>query len=71
MPDRDYCLRNDPAQPANVRTAFVSHIQRLFQMTGLSSSESQANSGAVMRIETALAKAQLSRVEMRDVNKII
>ena len=53
-----------------MRNEFVLHIGRLFQLTGLSPDESQAKADAVMRIETALAKAQLSRVEMRDVNKI-
>ena len=53
-----------------MRSEFVSHAGLLFQMTGSSFSESQAKADAVMRIETALAKAQLSRVEMRDVNKV-
>jgi putative endopeptidase len=69
LPDRDYYLKNDP-RSLHVRDEFVSHIGRLFQLTGSPSSESSAKAEAVMRIETALAKAQLSRVEMRDVNKV-
>jgi putative endopeptidase len=68
LPDRDYYLKND-GRSRKVRDKYVSYMQNLFQMTGSSESESRTKSAAVLNIETTLAGAELSRTEMRDVNK--
>ena len=68
LPDRDYYLKNE-GRSMKVRERFVSYMQNLFQMTGLSISESTANSSAILRVETTLPGAGLSRTQMRDVNK--
>jgi putative endopeptidase len=44
-------------------------LKNSFQLVGESPSASESHADAVIRIETALAKAQLSRVEMRDPEK--
>ncbi|MCU7551646.1 M13 family metallopeptidase [Chitinophagaceae bacterium LB-8] len=65
LPDRDYYLKND-ARSTAIRKAFVDHLEKMFRLIGESEADAIAHAAVVMRIETALAKAQMSRVEMRD-----
>jgi len=66
MPDRDYYLRDD-AKFAEFRQKFLSHMERMFTMAGISDPAKRAKS--VMDIETAIAKGHWSKVENRDRNK--
>ncbi len=68
LPDRDYYLKNDTRSKA-IRAAFVSYITDLFVMTGDDSMMARHKATAILNIETGLAKAQMSRVEMRDPKK--
>ncbi|MBD0295983.1 MAG: M13 family metallopeptidase, partial [Flavisolibacter sp.] len=65
LPDRDYYLKDD-ARSTQVRKEYRNHLERMFALVGENAATAAASADAVMRIETALAKAQLSRVEMRD-----
>lgn len=65
LPDRDYYLKND-ARSTTIRNAYQKHLQNMFSLIGEDAATAQKHADAVMRIETALAKAQMSRVEMRD-----
>ena len=65
LPDRDYYLKND-SRSVTVRAAYLDHITKMFGLIGKPGAEAAKCADAVMRIETALAKAQLSRVEQRD-----
>ncbi|MGV3528144.1 MAG: M13 family metallopeptidase [Flavisolibacter sp.] len=65
LPDRDYYLKDDARSKA-IREAYSAYIQKLFSLTGASATEAAQNAYQVLRIETALAKAQYSRVELRD-----
>ncbi|MDB5253683.1 MAG: peptidase [Flaviaesturariibacter sp.] len=65
LPDRDYYLKND-ARSTAVRNAYRDHLAKMFTLSGDNNSSAAAHADAVLRIETALAKAQFSRVEMRD-----
>lgn len=69
LPDRDYYLKTD-ARSIRVRSEFLGHMSQMFQLTGNNPSASTNIANAILRIETAIAKAQMSRVEMRDVNKV-
>jgi putative endopeptidase len=69
LPDRDYYLKND-ARSVNIRREFISDMVNMFKLTGKSDAEAMKNAWAVMRIETALAKAQMARAEMRDPYKL-
>lgn len=69
MPDRDYYLKNDERTVA-IRGAYQRYIFDLFQLAGVDQGTSKTGSAIVLRIETALANAQLSRVEMRDPVKL-
>lgn len=65
LPDRDYYIKND-ARSTKIRAAYADHLAKMFGLIGEDATTAQAHAAAVLRIETALAKAQMSRVEMRD-----
>ena len=69
LPDRDYYLKND-ARNQKIRTDYTAYIIKLFSLTGETDAKAMANAVTVMQLETALAQAQMSRVEMRDPNKL-
>ena len=65
LPDRDYYLRADSDAQA-MRARYVASITRMFELAGDSSAVAAARAARVLDVETALAKAQLSRVALRD-----
>lgn len=64
LPDRDYYLV-DNERNLKIREAYKKYITKLFTLTGDAAS-AQKNAETILRMETQLAKAQFSRVEMRD-----
>ncbi len=69
LPDRDYYLKDDP-RSYRIREAYMTYLRNLFILSGEPVEKATASGDAVMRIETALAKMQMSRVEMRDPYKL-
>ena len=69
LPDRDYYIKND-ARSQKIRTDYTAYIIKLFTLTGENNVKAMANAVTVMSLETAMAQAQMSRVEMRDPNKL-
>jgi putative endopeptidase len=69
LPDRDYYVNGDP-KSKEIRQRYVAHVQRIFELMGNSAVAAKKNAETVMRIETALAKAQLTRVDRRDPYKL-
>ncbi len=69
LPDRDYYTKTD-AKSEDLRTKYVAHVARMLELAGDSSDAAQREAQAVMRIETALAQASLTRVEQRDPYKL-
>ena len=65
---RDYYL-NDDEQTVRVREAYKTFMKNLFLMVGNDSVTAQKKMEAVMAIETRIAKASYSRVELRDISK--
>jgi endothelin-converting enzyme/putative endopeptidase len=65
LPDRDYYLKDD-AKSVELRKAYVAHVQKMFELLGDKPDVAAAESQTVMRIETALAKGSMTRVERRD-----
>ncbi len=63
LPDRDYYLTD---QFAKERAAYVAHIAKMFRLSGESEAQSSEHAGRIMDLETALAKASKSRVQLRD-----
>lgn len=69
LPDRDSYLKQD-AKSKEVRARYVAHIANTFQLLGDDGAAAQRNAEHVMAMETALAKASLSRVDKRDPYKL-
>ena len=65
LPDRDNYLKANPRNQ-KIQNAYKQYIVTLFTLTGTSEDAAAKNAATIFNIETALAKAQLSRVEMRD-----
>src|SRR3989454_1026788 len=69
LPDRDFYVKPDP-KSEELRKAYVAHVQKMFELLGDKPSVAAAEAQTVMRIETALAKSSLTRVERRDPKKV-
>lgn len=66
LPDRDYYLKDDDAKMLELRRAYEWHAARMFGLAGSTPKEAAEEAAAVMRVETALAKASMDRVARRD-----
>jgi putative endopeptidase len=69
LPDRDYYLKED-AKSIDLRKAYLAHVQKMFELLGDKPDAAAAEAQTVMRIETALAKGSMTRVERRDPKKL-
>ncbi len=65
LPDRDYYTKDDP-KSKEIRERYLQHVQKIFELLGDAPAAAQANAASVMRMETALAQASMTRVERRD-----
>jgi len=65
LPDRDYYTKTD-AKSKDIRDKYLAHVASMLELIGESKSAAKKDAETVMRIETALAKASLTRVERRD-----
>ncbi|MFZ3341864.1 MAG: M13 family metallopeptidase [Terriglobales bacterium] len=65
LPDRDYYTKDDPKSEV-LRRSYVAHVAKMFELIGVSPADAANEAATVMRIETALAKGQMTRVERRD-----
>ena len=65
LPDRDYYLKDDEPTVA-IRNGFVDHMKKMFAMIGQSPEQAAQSADAVLKIETALAKAFMERTLRRD-----
>ena len=64
LPDRDYYLV-DSKHFQDIRKEYVEHVTKMFTLAGDSPEQAAQEAGAVMKIETALAKASTSRTDLR------
>jgi endothelin-converting enzyme/putative endopeptidase len=69
LPDRDYYFRDDD-KSKDIRAKYLEHVARMLGLVGDKPDVAKRNAAKVMKIETALAKASLTRVERRDPYKI-
>ncbi len=65
LPDRDYYTKED-AKSKEIRERYLQHVQKIFELLGDNPEIAKKNAVTLMGIETALAKASLTRVEQRD-----
>ena len=69
LPDRDYYSRDD-AKSVELRKQYVEHVGKMASLLGDPADRAAKSAEAVMKIETALAKAALDVVARRDPNQI-
>src|SRR5580765_3335609 len=65
LPDRDYYTKDDP-KSKETRERYLQHMQKVLELLGDSPAKAQAEAQDIMRMETGLAEASLTRVERRD-----
>src|SRR5215813_2008669 len=65
LPDRDYYTKTD-AKSEEIRQKYLLHVQAMLQLLGDDPGVAKNEAQVIMEIETALAKASLTRVEQRD-----
>ena len=69
LPDRDYYTKDD-AKSKEIRARYLQHVQKTFELLGDSPATAKKQADTVLRIETGLAKASLTRVDRRDPYKV-
>jgi putative endopeptidase len=65
LPDRDYYLKDDE-RSRQLREKFLVHAAKMMTLAGETADEAAAHARMILDLETALAKASLSRVDRRD-----
>lgn len=65
MGQKDYYLSEDEAT-AKIREAYIEHIAKMFELVGFTADEAKTATSSVWTIESSLAKAFFSPVELRD-----
>lgn len=70
MPDRDYYVKED-ANSKETRQHYLAHIANVFELMGTSPEQANKNAATILRMETALAKASLTRVERRNPHNLV
>lgn len=65
LPDRDYYVKTD-AKTRKIRAQYLAHVQRMFELLGDTPSQAATNAATVVHLETRLARASLTNVQIRD-----
>jgi predicted metalloendopeptidase len=68
LPDRDYYFKDDE-RSRQQREAYGKHLARMFEMAGDAPAAASRNAADVLALETELARASMTAVERRDVDK--
>ncbi|MCW6160703.1 MAG: M13 family metallopeptidase [Candidatus Micrarchaeales archaeon] len=63
LPDRDYYLKGEFKA---IRSKYLDHMTRMFALYGIPAKDARTHARAVLRIETALARASRSAADTRD-----
>jgi endothelin-converting enzyme/putative endopeptidase len=69
LPDRDYYTKDDP-KSREIRERYLAHVEKMLRLLGDAPDAAKREAATVLRLETALAQASLTRVEQRDPYKI-
>jgi len=67
LPDRDYYTKTDSASE-QLKREYVAHMARTLELLGTGADEARTAAQKVMAIETALAQASMTQVQLRDPN---
>ncbi|PYL54548.1 MAG: hypothetical protein DMF29_06125 [Verrucomicrobia bacterium] len=68
MPDRDYYTKDDDASK-KLRDAYVAHVTKMLTLLGESAEKAGTDAKKILALETSLAQASRTRVELRDPEK--
>lgn len=68
LPDRDYYTNTDD-RTLGIQKAYVEHIESMFKLLGDKPEAAKKNAKIVFDIETSLAKASMTQIELRDPQK--
>jgi putative endopeptidase len=66
LPDRDYYLKDDNPKMKEMRQHLVEYVTQSFILAGQTPQQAADSAQAVLRIETALAKASMDRTSRRE-----
>jgi putative endopeptidase len=69
MPSRDFYLKNDDNSKA-IREKYVTLIKSLLKLGAASETDAARDAATILRLETALAQAQMDNITRRDPNKV-
>src|SRR6185503_7748596 len=67
LPDRDYYLKDDEKSKM-IREEYVKHLTKMFELMGEDAPRAATDARIVIEIETRLAGASLTRIELRNPN---
>ncbi len=68
LPEKDYYLR-DGAKDQEIRKQYVAHVAKMLTLAGSTPEKAQKDAEGILRFETALAKASLGVVDLREPEK--
>jgi putative endopeptidase len=68
MPDRDYYTKDDDASK-KLRDQYVAHVTKMLTLLGEPAEKAADDAKKIMTLETSLAQASRTRVELRDPQK--
>jgi endothelin-converting enzyme/putative endopeptidase len=68
LPEKDYYLRTGD-KDIQIRAQYVAHVAKMLTLAGSSPAQAQIDAANIMTMETALAKASLGVVDMREPEK--
>jgi putative endopeptidase len=69
LPDRDYYTNSDD-RSKSIRDEYLKHVTKMFELMGDDAAMAATEARTVMTLETKLAEASKTRVELRDVEKL-
>lgn len=69
MPDRDYYTKSDP-RTQQIRDAYNAYIRQVLELNGTPANRIDEAAENIYKIETELANSSMTRVEMRDPQKL-
>ena len=65
LPNRDFYLSKDE-KSTKIRADYVAHVAKMLQFTGESAAQAKADAANILKIETAMATAQMDNISRRD-----
>ena len=68
LPDRDYYTNTDE-RTLGIQKAYLEHVQKMFELLGDKAEVAKQNATTVFRIESNLARASMTKIELRDPEK--